>query len=705
MIKYKGYFLQAPFSKIYWKKKNNQLIAKQYICLDTETSHNHNEEHPECWIYQWSFTFNGSLYFGRKPSDLIAILNEIVAFYEINEKRKIVVFVHNLPYDFSYLCLFFYNAWGDPTNMLASAPHKPFIIQYECGLEFRCTYKLSNDSLARWGAKLGVKHPKMSGAIDYDVIRYQDSPLYRNDWRYQWTDCITMDECIKLQMDLYDDNIATLPITSTGYPRREIFREYNGRGKHNKKNKERQKFKDTRLEVESYLAYDDEYSGGITHGNRYYKGKTLSGTIRHRDFRSHYPTQQHFKMPMTKPVKFTDVTTMDYLQQYAGEYAILCHVIFDDIRLKSTKITLPYLQTSHVMKRHTKGARILDDNGRVVQFFGQTELWLDYWELKLILSQYDYHFMIITETIASKLGDLPCWMIDVIDKHFKLKSDLSKKLKDAKKNGADRDTILKLSLDLMKSKNILNGIYGVTGTNPVREDVEIKANEWEIKKPELSSIGEKLDQYYKSYKHCMRYPWGVYTTIGARLQLMSVYQIIGAENFIYADTDSMFYFSTPEIEEKLNLYNEKCRKWAMEHGAYITTETGEIINYNAFTDEGEDITDFRFLHSKCYAYKTSDGVLHCTIAGVKGYDAETKTYREDELGTIDELKHGKVFEKCGGTKAIYLPNKSNDYPRAVEMTQAGQEWGGGCIISRTTKTLTSEEWSETEKAFLVGYKN
>ena len=703
-IYYKGYEINGKFSKVYWHKKGKEFYCKQFISLDTETSHNHNDEAPECWIYQWAFSFNQRLYYGRKPSDLIKRLKDIIQFYDINEHRHIVVFVHNLPYDFSYLSLFLRDAFGDPVHLLASEPHKPFYIIYENGLEFRCSYKLSNDSLERWGNKLGIRHPKIVGAIDYDAIKYQDTPLPRNDWRYMFTDCIALDECLKKQMEIYGDNIITMPLTSTGYPRRELYRAFNGHGHHGRKrNKERDHFKDTRLEVDSYLAYNNEFSGGITHGNRYYKGKTLKGNIRHRDFRSHYPTQQQRPMPMSKPVKFTDRTTMQYLAQYAGEYAILCKVCLEDVRLKSKGITLPYLQTSHVLAQHSKGIRMLDDNGRIIQYKGQSIMWLDYWELKLILEQYDYTYILIMETYASRLAPLPSWMVETINHHFKLKSDLSALVKEAKAANLDRDKILTLSLNLMKSKNMLNGIYGVSATNPIRQDITIDGNIWHITPADEDLIGEKLNDYYKSYKHCMRYPWGCYTTIYARLQLMEVYKIIGAKNFIYADTDSMFYFSTPEIEARLDEYNKQCYNWAIANNAYITTDEGKIINYNAFTDEGENITEFRFLHSKCYAYVTEDKKgkrhLHCTIAGVKAYDKASNTYREDELGDIENLTDGFIFTKCGGTAALYLPNKAN--PIEDVFIYENNETCGGCIITKVTKTLSSEAWSETEKMYIV----
>lgn len=696
---YKGYEINKEWAKVYWKKQNKKLVCKQYIALDTETSHNHNEDAPECWIYQWAFAFNKGLYFGRKPSELITKLKELIEFYNIDDKHKLIIFIHNLPYDFSYLCLFLQSAFGDPVNVLASEPHKPFIVGYSNGLEFRCSYKLSNDSLERWGHKLGIAHPKMSGAIDYDVIRYQQSKLNRDDWRYMFTDCIALDECINKQMIMYDDNIITMPFTSTGYPRRTIFREYNGTGKHDKKNKERVKFKDTALDKDSYIACNEEFSGGITHGNRHYKGKILQGDIRHRDFVSHYPTQQHKLFPMEKLAHFTNDTTLDALAPYADEYFILCHVKLTNVRVRSKKITLPYLQTSHVMRYHSQGIRVLDDNGRIIQFKGSTYMWLEYRELKLITEQYSIQYMDITKTYRSKLGNLPGWMVNTIDKHFKGKSDKKDALKEAEKSEEIKEIILQMSLDLLKDKNLLNGIFGVSATNPVRQEIELKGDIWEIKPVNEDTITEKLEGYYKSYKHCMRYQWGIQTTLLARLQLMEIYKIIGPDNYIYADTDSMFYFSTPDIEAALDEYNAKCKQWAMDTGAYITTDKGQIITYNAFLDEGEKITEFTFLHSKCYAYTTDDGKLHCTIAGVKAYDRETKTFREDELKSIDELADRKIFTKCGGTTAKYISTTD------IIKTAEDQESGGGCIIGKTTKTLTNIEWSETEKAYQVMIEN
>ena len=53
------------------RSKDPIYYLKQPLFLDTETSHNHDEEDPIGWIYQWCFEFHGEYIAGRYPSDLI----------------------------------------------------------------------------------------------------------------------------------------------------------------------------------------------------------------------------------------------------------------------------------------------------------------------------------------------------------------------------------------------------------------------------------------------------------------------------------------------------------------------------------------------------------------------------------------------------------------------------------------------------------
>ena len=161
---------------------------------------------------------------------------------------------------------------------------------------------------------------------------------------------------------------------------------------------------------------------------------------------------------------------------------------------------------------------------------------------------------------------------------------------------------------------------------------------------------------------------------------MEMYYLVGKENFLYADTDSIFYLTNNEIENKIKKNNLKWREEAEEKGYFVTVGNNKYY-YHSFDDEKEIITKFRTLHSKCYAYEKKviengkeKKKLCVTIAGVqkKGRNGNT---RIKELGSIDELKHGKVFRDCGGTRCVYI--EKNDITNSC------------AIILNTEKTLST----------------
>lgn len=687
---YKGYILNKEYDcSIKTIRKGKRAYVNSYICLDTETSHNHNEMNRESWVYQWAFTFNKGLYYGRRPDDLVEKLADIATSYELSDTRRLKVFIHNLAYDFSYLCMFLRDKFGDPNHILATSSHHIFQACYDCGLEFLCTYKLSNDSLDRWSRKVNTVHKKLVGSIDYDIVRFQDSKLNKNDWRYMFYDVIVMDEALTNQMDIYDENIANLQITSTGYVRKELRLAFKGKGRESKWNPNVKFFKQTRLSTKSYLAAHDEASGGITHGNRHKAGVTEFYTAeepgRHGDFRSHYPTQPMVNDgPMGRLNKFSNEVRIEDLLPYRKSHWLLIEVTMSNIKLKKKGITLPYLQASHLIRRRTAGYDMVEDNGRVLSFTGQTRVWLHLEEFLIVLKQYSFSYK-IHQSYGSVYGPYPEWLKDAIKHHFKLKSDLKDKVKALKKSSASRDDIMTAELDLMKSKNLLNGIYGVFMQDPVRVEYTLDGHEYIAEQLTEERIGEKLDAYYDSYSSFARYIWGCDIVMRARLELVEFVEAIGYDNYIYSDTDSIFYRETPEVKRRIEALNKKKLENAMTKGAYITTDKGDIVTFDVFEDEGEDIREFKFLHAKCYGYVTADGELHSTIAGVSK-KGRRNTWREDELGSLDNLRAGFQFSACGGSMITYETESDIHYYK-------GNITAGGGIILNNTKTLSMEyQW-------------
>ena len=686
---YKGYEVNKEIKrKAYIRKGKSDFFNTCYICADTETSWNHDILNPVCWVYQWAFTFDKGLYFGRTPTEFTDKLAEICEIQKTDSEHKLICFFHNLPYDFSYLVLFLKEKFGNPVKILAHAPRKPFAVEYENGLVLRCSYKLSNDSLDRWAKKLDTKHRKLVGLIDYEKVRTQTDLLYKKDWLYLFRDVIVLDECIAKQLALYSDTIVTMPLTSTGYIRRVLKKKFDTHEK-GKENKNRHLFKDSALNTTTYTAHNMEFAGGISQGNINMRGKKQVGCMRHRDFDSHYPSNLRAeKYSRDKYALFTEATTIEDLQPYKEEYSILCEVYIQDLYLKSNEITLPYLQKSHVLRYISEGFRYLDNNGRMVAFQGISKVYLYIEEVEIVRSQYNGKIL-INKTYASIVDFLPKWFSDTIDDSYIGKNSLKEEIEYMESEGVSRDIIFNKKTDLMKKKNLLNGMFGVAATNPVRVEYTLDGNEWKTEKTNAEDIEMKLNKFYKSRNSFMRFQWGTECTKNARVELMEFVECIGYENFIYSDTDSIFYYSTPEIEKRIEELNEKKKQRALKNNAFVTLPNGKIKNYDRFALENEEIKEFKFLHSKCYAYVTADDKLHCTIAGVVAKNG--KTYREDELKTIDNLHSKFVFTKCGGTKAKYLDSDIIDYENNITC--------GGCIITKTTKTLKEDDYSEREEIF------
>jgi hypothetical protein len=226
----------------------------------------------------------------------------------------------------------------------------------------------------------------------------------------------------------------------------------------------------------------------------------------------------------------------------------------------------------------------------------------------------------------------------------------------------------------------------MTATCPVRESwIEDEVTgEWKAKPV---NIAEELDKFYGNKKNFMWLQWGSWTTAWSRYLLLQYAEIIGWDRCLYCDTDSMFYISSPELEEKLDKICEKNEQEAIKNGAYIQTEDGKIVTYNSFDPEKDHlkITEFRALHSKCYAFIV-DGKLKSTIAGVNA------KYRDEELGDIENLKHGMTFHKAGGTRVYY-----DESPLTVEDIDGHMiEHGGAAIIYQSVKTIKFEPWEFPE---------
>ena len=692
------------------KSKYAPCLLSEAIYLDTETSHNYDEESGEGvgWVYQWAFTFCGEMAWGRRPSELMEALSKVARVNRLYN-TKCVVYIQNLSYDIQYLKDWLISIYGeDDYKLIATNPHK--FISFSIGpWVFRCTYKLANRSLAKWAKDMGTAAKKREGLIDYEVKRYQDTPLFRKDWVYMFYDVWTLEECTKAQLAAYGDNLATVPLTSTGYIRRDARKRF----KEDPKNRKR--FTETRLTPAVYMALRRAFAGGITHQNRFICDNIVTppegATIRHRDFRSHYPTQQVAKengYPVSRFMLLYQYKdggkpfTLEDIDKWSEENCLLIEIAIHDMEIKKG-VTIPYAQS--VKWYDGKAADYvptIDDNGRVLRAQGTSVVSLTELDLKWIRKQYRFKYRIL-EVYAARRGPCPSYLLDTVKDKYHGKTAYKDKVKELRKAGAPANEILDAETSLMKSKNGLNGIYGMSATNPVRTDYSMDAaGVWSVEHLTVEMVEEKLDKFYKSRNSFMSYQLGVYVTAHARDELMTVVELIGYENILYVDTDSAFYVSTPESEARIKEYNERKQEHAEAIGAYIT-HNGKKTYFDAFDDEEEEIIRFRSLHAKAYGYETreeKDGKeeirLHCTIAGVPERGRNRKT-RIKELGSLENLRSGFVFKYCGGTRCVYIEHP----PTTLDIDGHLTEVAGAAVILPVEKTLSG---LITHEEYMAGWE-
>lgn len=662
-------------------KKENETVEYYNIvnCLDTETSHVGDL----AWIYQYAFNIGNSYYIGRTPLELMEQLKQIKELYQLNNNKRMVFYIHNLSYDFTYLIRYLTEAFGE-FEILAIKERKVLSVT-GWGFEFRCSYLLCNMSLAKWGEFTKADVVKAVGAIDYNIVRYQDSKLTENDWFYMLNDIVAQKCCIEIEMQSHDDNIVTIPLTSTGYVRRDV--------RNSCKNKAyRDFFHKTALDVNTYKSCKLAFMGGLCLTNRFYVNKTINGVIGHFDFKSHYPARQLLDyFPVSKFVLYCasdKYMSLDEYNKIKDKYCILAKVFIKNPKLKKN-VTAPYISESKII--NTNYESFTDNNltihgnynGRLINATGWITLQATELDIKWYINQYEYDDILFTDVYISKRGEHPEEIKKVIYEYFENKEKLSKD-----------------SYFYMKSKNKLNSCYGMEATDIIRDIINYCVENADYSKEKITedAIQEKLNIYYSSRNNFMPYQFGVWTTAHARDKLLTIIsEVIGYKYFLYCDTDSEFFIAKNkkeyvEIVERINKYNVSVIELCKEKNAYCKNRDGKISYIGTFEDENEGIKTFRTLHSKCYAFINKNDELKVTIAGVQrvGLDGVTNS---QELGNIDNLDNGFIFNKCGGTTSKYVTHDI-EY---VKINGHDTWLADSCIIEQTTKELNElnnllEEW-------------
>lgn len=633
--------------EIYESKE--QLYCNNLISFDIETTskfqalskdgqknwwESYNKENAELYVnynslcYCWSaaigFSNNIYRYFGRTLESFKVFLSDIEK--ETPDTIK-YIYVHNLKYEFQFLRNIF-----SGMKVFARETRTPIYFEWE-NFEFRCSYLLTNLSLANWAKTKNLTHQKMVGDLDYYIERTPYTKMSKEEINYSLEDSVIVVEGLQEYKNQYK-YVKRIPLTQTGRVRREIqslmLKEY--------------KWHDKMYDAycKDFIDYYNQtkvFWGGLTRANRLHAGR-IKYNVASRDATSAYPWQM-----LSKQFPISDFKKTTNFAYYKDNDNFCYYLTVEFYNVKS-KFWNSYIPTDKCIS--CKG--VMADNGRIIE--------ADY--IKIMLLDVDYNIIKRSYDI-DKEEILEMWTAikGYLNPTF-LRYVLHLFIDKTEYKGLDDKAEL-----YMRQKEMLNSLYGMMVTKEFNNEITFEKNEWGVEHLTLESYNSKLEEILsKKYKLNYTFMMGAYTVAYQRESLWAFVEEFD-ELIVYMDTDSHKYIKTKDTEKWYNEYNCKVREEQEMIASRLDidisqlrplTPKGEMSSIGEYTIE-KDYAEFITLGAKRYSYKyKGDSECHCTISGVNKSEGGKAL-----KGDLNNFKDGFTFENeyCKKITLHYLDNQDS----------------------------------------------
>lgn len=593
-------------------KKNINYIIDFFMTFDIETTTMSLNDEYTAFMYQWQCCFNNYVIFGKTWEEFLKLISLLQDFYELNYNKRIVCYIHNLAYEFQFMKDFF-----DIEDLFAKDKRKPLYF-YASGIEFRCSYFLSNMNLQKFCENSELcEHFKLSGEnYNYKKIRTISTEMTEEEYSYCFNDVKGLYECVETR--LLDDDLTTIPMTSTGYVRRAYRNSMNNK-------KCRALFEKCRLTPDVYKMLRKAFRGGDAHANRYFVGYIIEN-VKSKDKQSSYPASMMlYYYPVSAFTYVSPRNQREFDEMINSQCCLMTVTIYDLV----SKINQPnpYIDLAHC----ERFSNIINDNGRILQASLVT-ITITELDLQCIKMCYDYSNLKVDKMYIAKRGKLPFELRNYLMTLYKSKTELK--------------GISGKEYEYAKKKNEVNSSFGMMVSAIDHDSISYNCNadyneRWKSKKCDLEKA---LDDYYKSRNNFLSYQWGVWITAHSRYQLRLMITAVG-NDFCYCDTDSVKYIG--EHEEDFKKINEQIIRECYQSQPHAFAVRDSNNFYLGVWEDDGIYKKFRTWGAKKYAYEDDKG-LHITVAGM------SKKLGAKAIGSIENFKiTGEPIENVGRQIAYY----------------------------------------------------
>lgn len=593
--------------------------------FDIETTSFKENDEKKCIMYIWQFAIKNDVIIGRTWNDFAKLIQILKNILDLNEKRKIIVYIHNLSYEFQFMYKRFFI-----TDIFADSERKPIKVEIDKCIILKCSYRLSGYNLATLAKNLKKPLKKMSGDLDYSLIRNSQTVLSETELNYCIQDVLIVTEYINELIIEYGD-ICNIPLTQTGKIRR-LTRT------HCMKNKEYKNFiRNLTLTKDEFYLLKNAFCGGFTHANAFYINQVMKN-VSSFDFTSSYPTvmiAEKFPMSKGKQIK---IESIEQIKKLSEKY----NLVFD-VELFHVKPKILYENILSFSKCRDV-VKPLINNGRIVscETLKTTFTETDFFSFCRF---YDFDFISFGLCYIYKSDYLPKEIIEMILKLYRDKTEL--------KGVKGKET------EYLHSKELLNSLYGMTVTSIIHDTYTIKNKEWIT---ENSDIQDEIKKYNEDKNRFLFFAWGVWVTTYARRNLYTAILECGTD-YIYSDTDSVKILNAANHQEYFKKYNEwivKRLETTLKHynmKETIKPKTIKGIEKPLGVWDYEGIYHkFKTLGAKRYLIEKDDDI-EITIAGLSKKDG--KQYIENQENPFEFFDNFMYIppEKSGKKTHTYIDSE------------------------------------------------
>lgn len=637
-----------------------QTYIKAVMSFDTETTTffkyenkwvSQNDYDPEklsecekySLVYIWQFAIGDDVYYGRNIGEFVSFLEQLK---KCNANDIAIIYVHNLGYDFSFIFELFKD---NEIDVFARAKYKPIYIRIvDLGIEFRCSYFLTNMSLEDCAKQFKLSVQKCAGFLDYSKARTPNTKLNETELTYCEYDVRVINALIREVFLMRYKCVADIPLTQTGEVRR-AFRRLCYKEKNYMSSVEKMKYN-----LAMYDKLTRVLQGGYTHLNAYYNGMKLVNVASY-DISSSYPAEICTrKFPMSK---------FQITEKYrkSDMYCYLMYVEFRNIESKGIWSYIARHKADLVKSKiDPKTKKIIPscDNGKII-CAEVVKMWVTDVDYEIIIENYDFDDVIFHKIYFAFKDYLPEFMIRFTLERYVGKTTLK--------------GISEFYGKYMRDKQQLNSIFGMTITNSINPEIVLDNEnlEWVQKELTRSDIAKKIEDE----RPFLNFAWGIWITAYARADLWTVIPQIGTAEFrgmdcIYCDTDSVKIINSEKYTKVFKNYNSEvdkrvqavCARYSGLNPELFRPKNKDGIEYplGYFCYE-QTYDEFVSLGSKKYANRTN-GEFDCTVAGLR-----KKYYDENgvEQQTINSFDMFNIGCKILNGRTVHWHDPTGEIPNIL----------------------------------------